>query len=153
MLPAVYLLIAETGSGFAENATHSVEFVMEFVLPLLKALSVAIIVWGVLCAAMRLVVMEAKLLTGRDYKRDAGLIREHLGYYLLLALEFLIAVDIIETLMHPDWKELGILAGLVVLRTVMGFSLNFELKEIEEKRRSEEQLATDSKTPGTPAQA
>ena len=83
---------------------------------------------------------------GKDYKRDAGLIREHLGYYLLLALEFLIAVDIIETLMHPDWKELGVLAGLVVLRTVMGFSLNWELKEIEEKRRSDEQSAAESST-------
>ena len=152
MLVSEIFLFAEAGSGFAENATHSVETVMELALPPLKALSIAIIIWGVVCAAMRLVVMEAKLLRGKDYKRDAGLIREHLGYYLLLALEFLIAVDIIETLMHPDWKELGILAGLVVLRTVMGFSLNWELKEIEEKERSEEQTGTESRTSGNPQQ-
>lgn len=76
---------------------------------MLKALAVLIIIWGVLCAAVRVVSMEIKLLQGKQYKRDAAVIRQHLGYYLLLSLEFLIAVDVIETLMHPDWKELGVL--------------------------------------------
>lgn len=128
------LLMAESESGFAAGANHAVESAMEIMLPLLKALAVFIIIWGVLCAAMRLVGMEIKLLTGKQYRRDATLIREHLGYYLVLALEFLIAVDVIETLMHPDWKELGILAGLVVLRTVMSFSLHWELKEGEKEQ-------------------
>ncbi len=75
---------------------------------MLKALAVLIIIWGVLCAAVRVVSMEIKLLQGKQYKRDAAVIRQHLGYYLLLSLEFLIAVDVIETLMHPDWKELGV---------------------------------------------
>jgi len=125
------LLIAEAESGLTMDATHFVESAMEVVLPLLKALGVLIIIWGVLCAAIRLVGMEIKLLQGKPHKRDAVMVREHLGYYLLLALEFLIAVDVIETLMHPDWKELGVLAGLVVIRTVMSFSLHWELKEIE----------------------
>ena len=93
---------------------------------------------------MRLVGMEIKLLQGKPYKRDAAMIREHLGYYLLLALEFLIAVDVIETLLHPDWKELGVLAGLVVLRTLMSFSLHWELKEIEKDQLNEEQAAGTS---------
>ena len=130
-------LIAE-GTG----TDHFVETAMEFMLPLLKALAFLIIIWGVACAAFRLIGMEIKVLQGKQYKSDAAAIRQHLGFYLLLALEFLIAVDVIETLLHPDWKELGILAGLVVLRTVMGFSLNWELKEIEKERRSEEQPAT-----------
>ena len=105
--------------------------------PLLKAPGVLIIIWGVVCAAIRLVGMEIKVLRRKQYKRDAAVLREHLGYYLLLALEFLIAVDVIETLMHPDWKELGILAGLVVLRTVMSFSLHWELKESRERTETQ----------------
>ena len=116
------------------SAAHFLESAMEFPLPLLKALSVLIIIWGVACAAFRLVGMEIKVLQGKPYKRDAATIRQHLGFYLLLALEFLIAVDVIETLLHPDWKELGILASLVVLRTVMSFALHWELKEIEKER-------------------
>ncbi len=142
------LLVAEAGSGLAADATHIVDSAMELTLPLLKALSVLIIIWGVLCAAMRLVGMEIKLLRGKPYKRDAALIREHLGYYLLLALEFLIAVDVIETLMDPDWKELGVLAALVVLRTLMSFSLHWELKEIEKDQRNEEHVA-DASTPSS----
>jgi len=135
------LFVAEAFSGLAVGSTHIVESAMELTLPLLKALGVLIIIWGVLCAAIRLVGMEIKLLQGRPHKRDAAVIREHLGYYLILGLEFLIAVDIIETLLHPDWKELGVLAGLVVLRTLMSFSLHWELKGIEKDQLSEEQAA------------
>ncbi len=134
------LLATGASTGFAASADHIVESAMELALPLLKALGVLIIIWGVLCAAMRLVGMEIKLLQGKPYKRDAAVIREHLGFYLLLALEFLIAVDVIETLLHPDWKELGILAGLVVLRTLMSFSLHWELKEVEKDQRNEEHV-------------
>ena len=70
---------------------------MEFALPLLRALGVLIIIWGVLCAAVRLVGMGIKLLQRKEYKRDAALIRQHLGYYLLPGLEFLIAIDVLET--------------------------------------------------------
>ena len=133
VLPSFAMLACEASSGFAESADHVVESAMEFALPLLKALAVLIIIWGVVCAAMRLVGMEIKLLQGKEYKRDAAVIRQHLGYYLLLALGFLIAVDVIETLIQPDWKELGILAALVVLRTLMSFSLHWELKELEHK--------------------
>ncbi len=141
MLPDFTLLASQAGAGVAGSTNHLVESAMEIGLPLLRALGVLIIIWGVLCAAMRLVGMEIKLLQGKPYKRDAAVIREHLGYYLLLGLEFLIAVDVIETLLHPDWKELGILAGLVVLRTLMSFSLNWELKEIEKEQQGEEQAA------------
>ena len=74
------LLAAEASAGFAASADHVVESAMEFALPLLKALAVLIIIWGVLCAAVRLVGMEIKLLQGKQYKRDAAVIRQHLGY-------------------------------------------------------------------------
>ncbi|MGI9524262.1 MAG: DUF1622 domain-containing protein [Hyphomicrobiaceae bacterium] len=120
------------------SAGHFIHAAMEFALPYLKGLSALIIIWGIACAAFRLVRMEIRLLQGKQFKRDAAEIRLHLGFYLLLALEFLIAVDVIETLLHPDWKELGILAALVVLRTLMSYSLHWELKEIEQKQLEEE---------------
>ncbi len=131
----------ETLTSFVASTDHLVDSAMQLTLPLLRAIGVLIIMWGVVCAAVRLVGMEIKLLQGKQYERDAAVIRQHLGYYLLLGLEFLIAVDIIETLMHPDWKELGVLAGLVVLRTLMSFSLHWELKEIEKDQQNEEKVA------------
>jgi uncharacterized membrane protein len=133
-----FTLLAQEATGFSTSQLF--ESVMEFTLPLLKTLAFLIIIWGVVCAAIRLVGMEIKLIQGKDYKRDGALVRLHLGFYLLLGLEFLIAVDVLETLMEPDWKDLGILAGLVVLRTVMGYSLHWELKEIEEDQEKEQQV-------------
>ena len=147
MLLGLTSLAAEAGAGFAASADHLVDSTIELALPLLKALSVLIIIWGVACAALRLVGMEIKVMQGKQYKRDAALIRQHLGFYLLLGLEFLIAVDVIETLMRPDWKELGVLAGLVVLRTLMGFSLHWELKEIEKDQQGKQQVAGASNSP------
>ncbi len=134
MLPDFALLGAVADFGFAASTERFVDSAMQLALPLLTGLGVLVIVWGVVCAAIRLVGMEIKVLRGKEYKRDAALIRQHLGYYLLLGLEFLIAVDVIETLMSPEWKELGVLAVLVVLRTVMSFSLNQELKESENEQ-------------------
>ena len=130
MLAVFALLAAEASSGFAATTQRFVDSAMLLVLPLLTGLGVLVIVWGVLCAAIRLIGMEIKVLRGKPYKRDAALIRQHLGFYLLLGLEFLIAVDVIETLMSPGWQELGVLAGLIVLRTLMSYSLHQELKEI-----------------------
>ena len=127
--------------GFAEGAEQLVDSAMQVTLPLLKAIGVLVIVYGVVCAAMRLVGMEIKVLRGKDYKHDAAMVRQHLGYYLLLGLEFLIAVDVIETLLNPDWEELGVLAGMVILRTLMSFSLHWELKEIEKDERNEKEVA------------
>ena len=55
-------------------------------------------------------------------------LRHLLGYYLLLGLEFLIAADIIDTLMKPSVQDLLVLGSIIVTRTIISFSLNAELK-------------------------
>ena len=50
-----------------------------------------------------------------------------LGYYLLLGLEFLIAADIINTLVRPTPQDLLVLGAIVAIRTVISYSLNTEL--------------------------
>jgi len=55
-------------------------------------------------------------------------LRHVLGYYLLLGLEFLIAADIIDTLMKPRVQDLAVLGAIVLIRTVISYSLNAELK-------------------------
>lgn len=58
-------------------------------------------------------------------------IRYSLGIYLLLGLEFLIAADILETVFKPSLEQLGILASIVVIRTVLNYFLNKELEHIK----------------------
>jgi uncharacterized membrane protein len=54
--------------------------------------------------------------------------REQLGRSILLGLEFLVAADIIRTVaVTPDARSVAILAGIVLIRTFLSFSLQLEV--------------------------
>src|SRR3569832_1422274 len=54
--------------------------------------------------------------------------RQHLGRAILLGLEFLVAGDIINTVaVDPTFRSVGVLAGIVVIRTFLSFSLEVEI--------------------------
>lgn len=141
MLLGFTQLASQTDAGFAASAEEFVYLAMQLALPLLRSLGILVIIWGVVCAATQLVRMESRRLRGKEYKLEAISLRQHLVYYLLLGLEFLIAVDVIETLLNPDWNELGVLGGLIVVRTLVSLSLTWELKDTEEDEQKEQQAA------------
>ena len=91
-------------------------------------LGVLVIVFGVGCGLVRFVRAELRAARGADVEDDRKRLRHVLGYYLLLGLEFLIAADIIDTLMKPSVQDLIVLGAIVLIRTVISYSLNAELK-------------------------
>ena len=62
-------------------------------------------------------------------------LRATFGTYLLLGLEFLIASDILKTVLEPTLNELALLGGIVVLRTILSVFLNKEIKELESEEK------------------
>jgi len=60
-------------------------------------------------------------------------IRFNLTRTLILGLEFIVAADLIGTTTTPDYYSLGILASIVVIRTVLNFSLNRELTTLSKQ--------------------
>ena len=54
-------------------------------------------------------------------------VRLSLGLWLSLALELEIAADIVRTAIAPGWEEIGKLAAIMVLRTVLNYFLQTEL--------------------------
>ncbi len=86
-----------------------------------------VIVFGVAGGLVRFIRSEIAAARGRAADEDRKQLRHILGYYLLLGLEFLIAADIIDTLMKPSTQDLVILGAIVAIRTVISFSLNSEL--------------------------
>lgn len=54
-------------------------------------------------------------------------VRLRLGRWLVLALEFQVAADILRTAVAPTWSEIGQLAAIVVLRTVLNYALQWEI--------------------------
>lgn len=91
-------------------------------------LGVLVIVFGVAGGVVRLLRSEVLSVRGTNVEDDRRRLRHVLGYYLLLGLEFLIAADIIDTLMKPSVQDLVVLGAIVLIRTVISFSLNAELK-------------------------
>jgi uncharacterized membrane protein len=57
-----------------------------------------------------------------------GEFRSDLGRSILLGLEFLVAADIVNTVaIDPTLDSLAVLAGIVLIRTFLSFSLEVEI--------------------------
>ncbi len=91
-------------------------------------LGVLVIIFGVAACVTRFFRSEIQSARGRNVEEDRKLLRHMLGYYLLLGLEILIAADIIDTLMKPSVQDLIVLGAIVLIRTIVSYSLNSELK-------------------------
>ncbi len=58
----------------------------------------------------------------------ATAIRLRLGRGMSVALELLLAADILRTAVAPTWNDIGQLAAIVVLRTALNFFLDREIR-------------------------
>ena len=92
--------------------------IIEYISQGIAFISIAIIVYGTILAVIQFI----KNLINRN---AAGIrqIRADFGGYLLLGLELLIGADIIKTIIEPTYQELVILAGIVILRTILSVFL------------------------------
>ncbi|MES2002420.1 MAG: DUF1622 domain-containing protein [Pseudomonadota bacterium] len=104
---------------FATDAAHTVARAIELVGIAIIALGA---IGGLLLFAM------ASLETPR--RADAVTqFRSNFGRSILLGLEFLIAADIINTVaVRPTLMSVAVLAGIVIIRTFLSFSLEVEIE-------------------------
>lgn len=56
--------------------------------------------------------------------------------WLVAALTFQLAADIIESALTPSWDDIGRLAAIAVIRTFLNFFLERDLTENEEKEEA-----------------
>jgi uncharacterized membrane protein len=70
-------------------------------------------------------------------------VRLRLGRWLALALEFLLAADILRTAVAPSWSEIGQLAAIAALRTALNYFLQQEIDNAA-ARRQQSSAAADS---------
>ncbi|MBL7127939.1 MAG: DUF1622 domain-containing protein [Ignavibacteria bacterium] len=94
-------------------------------------ISFAIMAYGALLAIINLIRTEITRFSGKFNIERVSVIRRNFGNYLLLGLEFLIAADIIQTIITPTLEELAILGGIVVVRTVLNYFLNKEIENVK----------------------
>ena len=63
-------------------------------------------------------------------------VRLTLGKYLTLALEFQVGADILSTAIAPSWGQIGKLAAVAAIRTLLNYFLTREL--VEEQKREQQ---------------
>ena len=105
------------------------------------SIGIGVIVWGVVSGLKGFLQMEFHRNKDSDVCQDIGLLRRNLGSYLLLGLEFLIAADIVNTIVKPSIDEIIILGAIVAIRTVLTYSLNKEVSESEQAKNSKDDTA------------
>jgi uncharacterized membrane protein len=96
-------------------------------------LSLGSIVEGIAAMIMAHAALSALFFYGQSaILANKGLdkmeIRLRLGKALALALEFLLAADILRTAVAPNWDDIGKLAAIATLRTLLNYFLEKELK-------------------------
>jgi uncharacterized membrane protein len=83
---------------------------------------VAIVLGG--CEAISFVVTT--LIRGKGLVAPLAVFRGFAGW-LVLALEFELAADILRTGISPSWNEIGQLAAIAAIRTFLNYSLSHDL--------------------------
>ena len=104
---------------------HSIINVVSFTLNIIGAL---ITIWGIMVSLFEF--LKKEILNRVEVIKLNEAIRIRLGSYLVLALEFFIAGDIVKTIITPTWESLGILGAIVVIRTILSYFLTKDLKKI-----------------------
>jgi uncharacterized membrane protein len=111
------------------NVVHQALLVIQHTI---SFLGILIILSGVLIALYQYLYF---LFTGQLKNQSSKIngIRLNLGRILILGLEFIVAADLIGTTTTPDYYAVGIVAAIVIIRTVLSFSLNRELMSLSKE--------------------
>ena len=121
--------------------TIDIHTLLEPVARLLEIAGVAAILIATLIATWRFV----SAIRRREGKLAYERYRADLGRGILLGLEFLVGSDIIATVTAPlTWQSVGLLGAIVLIRTLLSFSLETEIEGVAPWRRR----AADSRSDG-----
>ena len=99
-------------------------------------------------AALEATWRTIRIFLGRPALPDAAKegVRLRLARWLAVALEFTLAADILRTAIAPSWDEIGKLAAIAALRTLLNFFLQREIADEAERRRKENELVAGTST-------
>jgi len=131
VLIAAFLSLPALGQTLGEAPDHGgkpawAAASMDWIAIGIEVAGVAIIVLGALIASARFLVNG---FGGIGFDAAYHAYRAELGRAILLGLELLVAADIIGTVaIDPSFESLGVLAGIVIIRTFLSVSLEVEIE-------------------------
>lgn len=99
----------------------------------LEAVSILIITVGGIEALCRTAWPLLRRQWSHGTRRGAWL---SLARWLVLGLEFMLAADIVRTVIEPDWEELGQLGATALIRTFLNYFLERDLEAASHPQES-----------------
>ena len=111
-----------------EQAERMLEWILQniasFAILLFEFIGVGIIIWSGLKGIIKCL-------------RHSGDTRIYLAKGLAMGLEFKMGSEILRTVIVREWKEIGIVAGIIALRAALTFLIHWEIKEEEKAKELE----------------
>jgi uncharacterized membrane protein len=94
---------------------------------MVEAAAVAIVAFGAVQAFLRVLGLVARVRPELPATKDVWL---HFAAWIVIALEFALAADIIRTAISPTWNDIGQLAAIATIRTVLNFYLEKDIDAV-----------------------
>jgi uncharacterized membrane protein len=114
-----------------ESIEHIITIFFTQIALVVDIIGLMIIIWGFILSLIEFIKKEISKLNDKEKIINSQIIRCKLGTYLLLGLEFLIASDVISSVIHRTINELTYLIAIVVIRTVIAFFLGMEIESLK----------------------
>ena len=108
---------------------------VDLMVRLIEACGAVVIMIGAIVAIVKFAVTLAR----RDINQFSA-VRLSLARFLVLGLEFQLAADVLRTAISPSFQEIGKLAAIATIRTVLNYFLN---REIAQEQREIESTGRD----------
>ncbi|KRA83886.1 DUF1622 domain-containing protein [Altererythrobacter sp. Root672] len=115
-----------------------VEPTAEIVASGLEFIMLVVIVIGTLRALKSVV---AHVIKREALAADVRRIWLHYAGWIVLALEFALAADLIGTMIQPTWDDIGQLAAIGAIRTALAWFLSRDIEEFSHEPEAKEERA------------
>lgn len=107
--------------------------IAEWVIFIIDFAAVAIVSWACALALYNFIRIEFFYRRAKETKFLEKL-RVHFGQKLLLGIEFFLAADLVRVVVNGDTTDAIIrLGAIVIIRTILSFFLNIEIRDIKNK--------------------
>ena len=126
-----------------DTATEALAGVTEWVILIIDVIALAIVVFAVVeaCVAGFRLMLHGP--SGHE-RREVWL---RFARWLVAALTFQLAADIIETSITEDWNSLVRIGVIAVVRTLLNYFLERDLREVREEQHARDEAARAEAAP------
>ena len=106
---------------------------LETVASVIDLIGIAIVLWGFVRELFEFMLNEVQRFRTSTGASCMHRVRIDLGTYMLVGIEFMIASDIIQTVIRRRLEDLAFVSALVAIRTVISFFLGREIAEVRQQ--------------------